>query len=422
MENSKITLTQGLPLLLFTYIFFYIVPFPFDNLSELPLLKHVGELYYKFFDWFTLLIGQNLLGLAELQKIELTGSGDTTFDYVSLVSNLLLAILLTIILLLVGLKQDAYQKIKAFIVTYARYFVGIMLLFYGLAKLFEGQFIGPGAPQLDKAYGDGSPMNLLWTFMGFSKPYTMFTGAAEILGGALLLFRKTTYLGCLVSIGVMANVVMLNFCYDVPVKLFSSHLLLLSIFILQPALVAIFNFFMKNETATLPAPPALEFSKRWMQIAKVILKWAIIIGFPISTVVQIKGYDMPQPNAMEGRYQPEWFAVNQDTMIQEISKDTLHWKKLMVGRFYSKVETLDGQSVFYKQELDTTTQILTLTSFRDSTEIHEFSYEWLQDDQILLEGIYLSDTIQALMNVKQPKDYTLMNRGFHWISEYPFNR
>ena len=38
-------------------------------------------------------------------------------------------------------------------------------------------------------------MGLLWTFMGHSPAYSAFTGAAEALAGALLLFRRTTLLG-----------------------------------------------------------------------------------------------------------------------------------------------------------------------------------------------------------------------------------
>ena len=64
--------------------------------------------------------------------------------------------------------------------------------------------------------------------MGYSPAYNVFAGGAEALGGLLLLFRRTTTLGAVVAIGVLTNIVMLNFCYDVPVKLFSIHLTLMA--------------------------------------------------------------------------------------------------------------------------------------------------------------------------------------------------
>lgn len=57
-------------------------------------------------------------------------------------------------------------------------------------------------------------MGLLWNFIGASAAYTIFTGVAEVLGGLLLVARRTALLGALVCIGVMSNVVLLNFSYD----------------------------------------------------------------------------------------------------------------------------------------------------------------------------------------------------------------
>lgn len=66
--------------------------------------------------------------------------------------------------------------------------------------------------------------------MGYSRTYTIFAGAGEVIGGVLLFFRRTTTLGALILCGVLANVVALNFSYGIPVKIFSSLLLLLAYF------------------------------------------------------------------------------------------------------------------------------------------------------------------------------------------------
>src|SRR5262249_43062543 len=85
------------------------------------------------------------------------------------------------------------------------------------------QFSSVTPDRLVQTYGESSPMGLLWTFMGFSALYCFFGGAAEMLGGLLLTLRRTTLLGALVSAGVLANVVMLNLSFDLPLKLFSPH-------------------------------------------------------------------------------------------------------------------------------------------------------------------------------------------------------
>ena len=82
--------------------------------------------------------------------------------------------------------------------------------------------------------------------MGASESYTMFVGFAEMISGILLFPRKTSTLGALMSIGVLSNVVALNFSYDVPVKLYSSHLLAMAIFVLLPEARRLANFFIFN--------------------------------------------------------------------------------------------------------------------------------------------------------------------------------
>ena len=69
-------------------------------------------------------------------------------------------------------------------------------------KIIQSQFPTPSLDRLLQPFGDASPMGLLWTFMGASAAYTIFAGVAEMLGGLLLIVRRTTLLGALVSIGV----------------------------------------------------------------------------------------------------------------------------------------------------------------------------------------------------------------------------
>ncbi len=77
-------------------------------------------------------------------------------------------------------------------------------------------------------------MGFLWTFMGFSRGYSFFAGAAEMLGGLLLVVPQFTTLGSLISLGVFSNVLMLNMFYDVPRKIYTIHLVLICLFLVFP--------------------------------------------------------------------------------------------------------------------------------------------------------------------------------------------
>jgi hypothetical protein len=164
--------------------------------------------------WLTARFAQIVLGF-ELPPLVFTGSGDQLYHYVQL---LLVAILATFGTLVWSwrTKRRSHPRLAAGVTVVARYFLAIVMVGYGVAKLLPGQFPPPWIGRYDGAIGDMSPMGLLWTFMGQSQPYTKLAGGAEVLGAVLLLSRRLYVLGALVIAIVMTNVVALNFCYDVP--------------------------------------------------------------------------------------------------------------------------------------------------------------------------------------------------------------
>lgn len=192
---------------LFTYVFLY------ANSTQFILTKYFEKLWQKVVPWFASLTGND-----EVKFIEMTGSGDTTFDYYMVFFFLCLSLLIGPIIYLIG-KKINYPKGTNWLMVILRYFLAYNMLMYGYAKIFCLQFGPIGEYALDSTYGNGSPMGLLWNFMGYSQGYTMFTGFLEFIGGVLLLSRRTQTIGALTTFGVMLNVFMLNMCYDVPVKL-----------------------------------------------------------------------------------------------------------------------------------------------------------------------------------------------------------
>ena len=75
----------------------------------------------------------------------------------------------------------------------------------------------------------------------------MFAGACEVSAGLLLAGRRTTTLGALMCTAVMSNVWLLNVAYDVPVKVLSFHLLLMSIFLVLSDIRRLTGFFLLNQ-------------------------------------------------------------------------------------------------------------------------------------------------------------------------------
>jgi hypothetical protein len=409
--------TKFIRLFILTYLFFYMFPYP---LTDIPVISDLVAYYEKATDWLTLWLGQHVLQLKTLEKIEMTGSGDTTFDYVKFFMTAVISILISAGSFIFIFRNTNYDKLYDFIRTYARYYVALYLISYGLAKFYEGQFPFPGVSRMEQTYGNSSPMGLLWTFMGYSKPYAAFTGLCEILGGVLLFFRRTAVIGSLISLLVMTNVALLNFAYDVPVKLFSAHLALISFFIFSPDLITLFNFFILNKPSTLSATQ-LTFSNKWARYGRIVLKSLIIIGIPVLTIIELLSYSNGTIiHNLNGVYFTQEFHVYNDTLAQ--TKDTTRWAKMYIEDDYSAVVLGNNKSVYYETSIDTSAQTINLSSYNDTTIVYNLNYKQLSDSTFSVNGQYKSDSISVVFKRKLIGDYLLVKRGFHWISEYPFNR
>jgi hypothetical protein len=101
---------------------------------------------------------------------------------------------------------------------------------------------GEGDPDADavraqstrRAVRQLQPEGVLWAQVGISPVYQMLLGAAEVLGGLLLLLPRTAAAGALVCAFDLTQVFILNMTYDIRLKSVSSQLLLLSLFLLAP--------------------------------------------------------------------------------------------------------------------------------------------------------------------------------------------
>ena len=121
--------------------------------------------------------------------------------------------------------------------------VSFFLFVYGFNKVFKIQFYIPEPNTLYTPLGQLSKDILFWSSMGSSHSYNLFMGLVEILPALFLLFRRTRMLGAVISFTVLLNVLMINFGFDISVKILSSFLLFLSLVILAPYAKKLFSFF-----------------------------------------------------------------------------------------------------------------------------------------------------------------------------------
>ncbi|MCA8970106.1 MAG: hypothetical protein KDC95_09995 [Planctomycetes bacterium] len=264
------------------YFVLYALPFPFMQL--LLDLRSAGAMLHDWFGWAqpswtatafswlgeynafwkevtTWLSTHDWVGIEVIHQP--TGAGDTAHAYVKLLVSSVLALALTGVWSWLAKRGTSYASLGRWLHLGVRWYLFFSILGYGLIKIYASQFGYPSPSALLRPLGDNSPMGLVWNFMGFSKPYEVISGLGEAVGATLLLWHRTALLGCFVLIPVMGNVVLLNFLYGVPVKLYSGHLLLFTVALLVPFVPRLIALFVTNRS--LPPPVDLRVVRnRWV--------------------------------------------------------------------------------------------------------------------------------------------------------------
>lgn len=415
----------------------YTFPFPFNNIpfgtainsiSEKILGWYIAALDYTtvFWHWLIPGVGKYLLHLKTPITIFTNGSGDTTFDYVLLLTQVLLSVLIGIAWSLLDRKRPNYTVAYYWLCVLVRYFLGGMMLSYGFTKVFHLQMTFPYLSRLLQPYGDSSPMGLAWTYVGQSKPFSQFVGWSEVLCGILLVFRKTTLIGALLSLVVMGNIVVINMCYDVPVKLFSSTLEVMALYLAAPYGWKLYKLFVKHESAVLEKQEQPKFRRKWMQITVRILKVLIIADAlyygVASNLDGLKQYgeDMPKP-PLYGIYNSVTVIRNNDT-IAPLTTDTTRWKQLVIQtKNFAKIKMMNDTMVNFNFKVDTVTHMAIVFKGTDSLNKAHFKYA-VDSMYLTLKGSVKNDSVYMRFKRYDEKQFRLMNRGFHWINEFPYNR
>ena len=385
--------------------------------------KSISKLIDQFWQWFVITITHDLVGYNGKIATRVNGSGDTTYHFFKLFVQGGISVLAATIWLVFDRQRTFYNKIKVFTSVYIRYYLAFTLLTYGLAKVFPNQFWEPGLTDLLRPFGEISPMGLLWKFMGYSVPYVIFTGVLEVLAGTLLFFRRTVKLGAIIAFGIMLNVFVLNMSYDVPVKLFSFHLMVLASIVLAKDHKGLLNFFILNKPVD--SNKIEPYFKKKIHVRTGYLFKGLFILFVVSVMVsnnyknQWKFGRKATLPPLYGIYEVDNFIINNDTLAPLLT-DQVRWRRLVIDKFNSSVTKMNDDILYARNQVDTINSTLEIKPYKESST-YFFTYE-IKDSTLVLIGTRNSDSLKIELKTKDKKDFYLMNRGFHWINEFPNNR
>ena len=408
----------------FSYFVLYLFPFP---LGVIPGSWNPARFWNQLDQWMSLWTETHLFGLAKPVPIVPTGSGDTMAQWASQVNWILLALGATLVWSLLDRRRREYARLAQWFQVYVRFGLASIMFGYGFAKIVPTQMQRPTLERLVEPWGEFSPMGVLWSFMGFSTVYQVFTGIGEALGSFLILFRRTTTLGALLLCGVLANVALLNYTFDVPVKLFSTNLLLMAIVLAAPDAKRLVDVLVLNRSAAARVVRPL-FVRKWPKIGAVALA-TVFVGFTVFNNIRfglqyyrtLIGPNAPKP-PVYGIWDVESMSKNGVPQTPLLS-DSLQIRRVIFGGLSrATFRTMSDSVERFSMKVDSVKHELALTGRFDPKLAQVLTYTRPDSDHLELSGKLGSDSLVMRLRRLDENRFLLMNRGFHWIQELPYNR
>jgi hypothetical protein len=415
----------------FFFIYLLLQIAPWNWFAQLPGMGVVAGTWYRvtnaavqfsnrwiFHGWDTL--------------VPMNGSGDTSWAWTQLWLYLSVALVGCAVWSLVDRRRRSYSRAAYWLRTITRYYIALAALRYGIIKLFSLQMPFPSTSQLATPLGDLLPMRLSWLFIGYSTKYQFFSGLMETTAGLLLLWRRTVTLGLFAAAGAFLNVVMINMSYDVPVKLYASHLLLACTFLLLWDGKRLFTLLVLNRPVTgtpLYDPP---FRNVFLRVGALAVKAVFIVYmlvFPFrDSWRRYHAIANAQPTGPfpAGMYTVRQFVLNGDT-IPAGAPENMRWRDVIFDNGGSgSVGTTDtlfwqryhrGYFRFRADTTEHTADVWKTSAALDSTYLFRMRYE-MPDTATLRLWTATSDDSLFVELVRMDRHFQLTERQFHWLSEY----
>ncbi|MVN21917.1 hypothetical protein [Mucilaginibacter arboris] len=414
------TTTQKIVFRFFLFFFFLFVIFTPNGV--LPFSYQISNHYIPSFNKLIIWLAVHLLQFNKPIIVKPTGSGDTTLDYFKMLFIAVFSLVGMLVWSALDFKRNSYPKLYYWLTVIVRYYAGITMITYGCMKIIKLQFPSASLYQLIIPYGDFPPMGLAWSFMGYSTGYNYFTGIAEFTCGILLFFRKTSRLGAVLLLVVASNIMAINYCFDVPVKLLSTMLVVMAIFLISKDAQQFVNFFLLNKTAVQSSLPPHRFSKRWKNLIVEGIKYALVIyvvGSDFSSALEmrsVRGDLAPKP-FMYGIYNVEYFIRNHDT-IPPLATDTTRWKKLIIqDKDYAMIQFSNDSLRNFNYNNDIIKRKLEFVQQNLAVGNSIISYTLSDSDRLILKGKWKRDSVLIVLRKYDENNFLLKKIGFRWIRD-----
>jgi len=248
----------------------------------------------------------------------------------------------------------------------------------------------------------------------------------EIGAALLLLWRRTATLGALAAAGVMANVVVMDFCFDVPIKLYAVQLLTLALALAAPGLRRILAAALGHAVPALAPRPRRAAWFEWLRRAMPVIALANFAWSLYPEIDRSRARDAHK-HALYGAWAVETFSLD-DVVRPPLLTDGERWRKLLINANGLWIAPMTGERAPARLVVDEAAHTMTVTpgdgystARRDGAkpplgpdEVWRYTYA---DDVLVIEAAHAGHRLRATLRREPPP--RLFSREFRWVHEMP---
>ena len=348
-------------------------------------------------------------------------SGDTTFHWIQTFWLIVLAAVATAIWSRLDRRGARDVTLHKWFRVFVRFGLAGQMFYYGLAKVIPTQFPAPSLVTLVEPVGNLSRTDLLWTFIGASTSYQVFTGCAEVLAGLLLAVPRTTLLGALLCLADMVQVFTLNMTYDFGLKQISFHLMLMSLFLLAPDIPRLAAVLVSDRGASPSSRVPLFRTPRANRLALVaqIVFAVYLMGMFTRLALsywRAEGSGGGPKSALYGIWDVDQFSIDGQLRPPLLNDYDRRWRRVIFDTPSRIVfQRTDDSFAHYGVVIDPGRHSLALSKGNSKNWRSTFTFRRPAADSLVLDGEMDGHAIHVELRLMELDSFRLLNSGFRWI-------
>jgi len=367
----------------------------------------------------TVWVARHVFG-ASIAAEEVTSNGEPLFFWVQTFWILIAALAGTALWSFLDRQRREYATAHAWFRLFIRFALAASMFEYGMTKVIPTQFPAPSLETLVTPAGDLTLSAMLWTSIGASPAYEIFTGCVELLGAVLLVFPRTTLLGAIVSLAAATQVFALNMTFDIGLKLISFHLMLLAVVLLAPDLRRLTDLLVWNRTAMPRHDVPLARTMRGQRIAfaaQLAIGVSLLAMYTAANVRfwHVGGGGRPR-SALYGIWDIEQMSVDGVTQPAILNDYDRRWRRVIFDAPAAiTFQRTDDSFARYDGSIDTSAKTFDIRKTGSRRWRAPFTYERPAPDRLRLNGTMDGHRLELHLRQVNPDTLRLLNSRFRWV-------